>query len=623
MQKKGQTSTPSHRSNPLLLALVIVLILAVIIGYTRATQVQLDQFARYTVQNQAAEASQEIDAYITSALTSIQLLSSQVEEKMTAPELDHAKDLLASYLPGTPFNFIEYINSQGMNMTDKGEPFNASDRVYYIRGIAGETGVWINYHPKYSDEYLLNFYTPLRYQGSIVGVLTGTLGADTNLLPLLSTNFFGEELIGLICDANGQVIAATLPHARDDIMLPQALTSSGVPDNDQRTFLDHIARQDKSVFTFRSAEGRSIACININEHTGWSVLQVVPGASFNAINRSTSGNAFAAVATMVMLLLFYLGFAAMEARQQHELIIQEKDKALAEQVTLSNTDGLTGLLNRRAYEDDLMMYPKVPPEDDYVYVSIDVNGVKIVNDNLGHAMGDELLLGAVDCFKRCLGGYGRLYRVGGDEFVAQIFANEEHLQLISRDLEDAMLSWKHPQISELAFSYGFASKREFPGMPVVELAKVADERMYKYKSEYYLRKGIDRRGQQTAYAALCATYTKILRVNLTTDSYHIICMDENERTDQMGFAQQISTWLRNFGVSGQVHPDDLEAYLNQTALSHLRSAFAGGMQSLCIFYRRRIGSDYRRAMMELIPADDYTHENQSIYLFVKNIDTVR
>ena len=56
-------------------------------------------------------------------------------------------------------------------------------------------------------------------------------------------------------------------------------------------------------------------------------------------------------------------------------------------------------------------------EKKLTFVSIDVNGLKLVNDSLGHEAGDELLKGAACCIQRCVGPYGKVYRIGGDEFV--------------------------------------------------------------------------------------------------------------------------------------------------------------------------------------------------------------
>lgn len=307
-------------------------------------------------------------------------------------------------------------------------------------------------------------------------------------------------------------------------------------------------------------------------------------------------------------------------RERDELKQMQADRAVAEQVTLSHTDGLTGMYNRRAYEDDRLSSPRVPVEDDYVYVSADINGLKEINDTYGHASGDEMLKGAAACLSRCLGTYGRIYRTGGDEFVATIFANEEKLASIRWDIEQETLAWRGPGEKSLTIALGFASKREFPDTPVVELARIADERMYESKARWYKERGIDRRGQHAAYEALCSSYTKILRVNLTRDTYQIICMDQSERTEDKGFAAEVSTWLHNFGTSGQVHPNDLAVYLQKTDIHYLRSYFAEDKRSLTIFYKRLINNVYRQAMMELIIAEDYTHDNQTLYLYVKDID---
>lgn len=110
-----------------------------------------------------------------------------------------------------------------------------------------------------------------------------------------------------------------------------------------------------------------------------------------------------------------------------------------------------------------------------------------------------------------------------------------------------------------------------------------------------------------------------MKVNLTADSYGIIKMNQDEKTEQKGFSHKISEWLHGFGKSGQVHAEDLSGYLEKTSLEFLRSYFTKGNTSLSIFYRRLSADGYRRVMMEMIPSDDYTAENQTLYLYVKDI----
>ena len=62
----------------------------------------------------------------------------------------------------------------------------------------------------------------------------------------------------------------------------------------------------------------------------------------------------------------------------------------------SNTDELTRCYNRRAYEEDIN---KLDLTKEWVYVSMDINGLKNANDSFGHAAGDELIRAAADCMK--------------------------------------------------------------------------------------------------------------------------------------------------------------------------------------------------------------------------------
>lgn len=301
-------------------------------------------------------------------------------------------------------------------------------------------------------------------------------------------------------------------------------------------------------------------------------------------------------------------------------IIDEDKKKEKELTYKANNDELTGLLNRRAYEDDILNYPDVPTEKDFVYASIDVNGLKNVNDNLGHAAGDELIKGTAQILKQAIGNYGRVYRTGGDEFVAMFFANEQYLSKILNDLRIIEGQWRGILVDELAISIGCASKREFPTETVEEIAKIADKRMYDDKAKYYSNKGIDRRGQTAAYTALCNLYAKILKVDLTTDTYSIIKMEASEKDIEKGFSDRISEWFLRFGRSGQVHEADIEEYFAKTDIAFLQDYFKSGKTSISVRYRRKHEDEFKEVIMELIPASDYSDEDQKVFLYVKCTD---
>jgi diguanylate cyclase (GGDEF)-like protein len=151
----------------------------------------------------------------------------------------------------------------------------------------------------------------------------------------------------------------------------------------------------------------------------------------------------------------------------------------------SNIDQLTGLYNRRAYESDIAVYDDAAVEENLVFISMDVNGLKPVNDNFGHAAGDELLLGAARCMKRCLGPYGKIYRTGGDEFIALIFANEKQLRDIKKEFKTVTSKWFGKLVKKLSISCGYVTKLEVGDISIREMADIADKRMYEAKAEFY------------------------------------------------------------------------------------------------------------------------------------------
>lgn len=94
-------------------------------------------------------------------------------------------------------------------------------------------------------------------------------------------------------------------------------------------------------------------------------------------------------------------------------------QALAQQLVYYAThDPLTGLINRREFENRLAYALKVAVEEDkeHVCLYMDLDQFKIVNDTCGHVAGDELLRQLTAVLKLKLRGADTLARLGGDEF---------------------------------------------------------------------------------------------------------------------------------------------------------------------------------------------------------------
>ncbi len=174
-------------------------------------------------------------------------------------------------------------------------------------------------------------------------------------------------------------------------------------------------------------------------------------------------------------------------------IIDEEKKNAEMLYNKSYIDELTGCFNRRAYNTDILEYENNPNENEFVYISFDINGLKTVNDNLGHEAGDELICGATECMKNVFSKYGKVYRYGGDEFIGLIHADAGLMEMLKDDFDNHVKNWHGKLIDSISVSYGYVLSTEAEGKTMLEIACLADKRMYESKEKYYKEKGIERR----------------------------------------------------------------------------------------------------------------------------------
>ncbi|MCH5271972.1 MAG: GGDEF domain-containing protein [Lachnospiraceae bacterium] len=156
---------------------------------------------------------------------------------------------------------------------------------------------------------------------------------------------------------------------------------------------------------------------------------------------------------------------------------------------LSNKyDVLTGVRNRRAFDSHKsnLLSGKY-----YELIVFDINGLKPVNDNLGHEQGDKLIMGAADVLAKSFYGVGKIYRIGGDEFCIICDANDETaVNTALADIKQNILKANKTMENQvmLSVSYGMEIHRADDERNFQEIFNVADEKMYGMKQEFYRNK---------------------------------------------------------------------------------------------------------------------------------------
>ncbi|MGH4138355.1 HD domain-containing phosphohydrolase [Clostridium sp.] len=146
---------------------------------------------------------------------------------------------------------------------------------------------------------------------------------------------------------------------------------------------------------------------------------------------------------------------------------------------LSYYDQLTGLYNRRFYEEELMRLDTTRNLP-LTIVMGDVNGLKIVNDSFGHVKGDELLKKVAGVIKLGCREDDIIARLGGDEFVIILPKTDgfEADQIIKRI--NNLSSKEKIESIDISISFGYETKNT-EKEKTEEIFKKAEDHMYKKK----------------------------------------------------------------------------------------------------------------------------------------------
>ncbi|WP_416148806.1 putative bifunctional diguanylate cyclase/phosphodiesterase [Salipaludibacillus sp. HK11] len=167
---------------------------------------------------------------------------------------------------------------------------------------------------------------------------------------------------------------------------------------------------------------------------------------------------------------------------RHYVIIRKNEYLVNEYRELAYHDSLTGLNNRTSFQNDLEQIVNQAAENNknLALLLIDLDRFKIVNDTLGHHIGDNILKEASERLSSVLGTDESLYRLGGDEFVL-ILSNSTKKRCIelSKSIKKAFVKPFFVERNEITItpSIGICSYPEH-GTNSETLLKNADAAMY-------------------------------------------------------------------------------------------------------------------------------------------------
>jgi diguanylate cyclase (GGDEF)-like protein len=183
--------------------------------------------------------------------------------------------------------------------------------------------------------------------------------------------------------------------------------------------------------------------------------------------------------------VFYLE-ARFQRSESNEILIMIRnmtERILMEHrlLKLVERDNLTNLYNRRSFEEVLIRYNGKGAEKIAV-ISIDINGLKFINDTLGHLAGDKMIIASAEIISDIFNPFGHVSRIGGDEFAVILEQIEEsQVEALLNHLVSRVKKYNRSnQTGGLSVAYGYSYHSN--GLINMEyMFQIADNNMYQNK----------------------------------------------------------------------------------------------------------------------------------------------
>lgn len=193
------------------------------------------------------------------------------------------------------------------------------------------------------------------------------------------------------------------------------------------------------------------------------------------INNFRQTSFFLPIGTIVFIVMLF----AQLIQQYYASILEEQKMAYFKK--LANTDMLTDVFNRNAYENTLRRLEQQEMElRTTCVVLFDINNMKEINDHYGHEKGDQALKICCRCIQSAFGPEGSCYRIGGDEFVF-LCNKESHLSHAAAHFDELI----RKEARELDFPFsvacGYACYNPATDHALRDVIRRSDEMMYRNK----------------------------------------------------------------------------------------------------------------------------------------------
>ena len=304
---------------------VVFLLAAIIVlfqWYTNQNSKRMEERNKNYAADSAQIKAEQINDELGNALSRIRAYSYFTGASLDKPEV--TPQMLKEMEENTQFDAVIFTDLDGIDYASDGRTVDVTDRDFYKKGIEGDEGISIIYDSRFFDETMACFYTPVRYNGEIIGVLRGAYLAEEYLKNMLSTTYFGEAADVYLCAADGRVIAGSDNTTVYEGSLLEILQKNGV--------IDERAAADAEVVFENGGEGAFICssssktdniCVRYLKDYEFVLVQTFPKSVTQSMIRDENFVGIRLEAMLITLFVIYIIALIFRSEQNRKMLEQE------------------------------------------------------------------------------------------------------------------------------------------------------------------------------------------------------------------------------------------------------------------------------------------------------------
>ncbi|MCM1126062.1 MAG: response regulator [Lachnospiraceae bacterium] len=330
-------------------------LLAAIIGlfqwYANENRVRMEERNKNYAANAAQIKADQIDKELSNARGRIRTYAYFVGQGLAEPTV--TVDMLQAIEENSAFDALFFTDADGIDHASDGRTADAANRTFYQYGIKGESGIDIIYSSDFFDETMACVYTPLRYQGEIIGVIRGVYLAEEYLRDMLYTTYFGEAADVFLCTPDGRTVASSGENVYSDHLLAE-LCQAGIIDEETAASAEEVfANGGTGAFVCSAESKTNNLCVTSLSANDLVLVQTFPESVTQRMIRTENMVGIRLEAALIGMFVLYI--IVLIVRSTREKKILEKENREMGYIT----DGVTTLFTRFAmvdFETDTYQY---------------------------------------------------------------------------------------------------------------------------------------------------------------------------------------------------------------------------------------------------------------------------